>query len=70
MMLTKFEIITQERLINSRERIATALERLAQEWYADEGCICWFCSHGLSNTSDQMNFHYCPICATKLIKEV
>lgn len=69
MMLTKFENITQERHINSLERIATALERLTQEWNAEAGSICWYCTPGLSNTTEQKNFHYCPVCGRKLIKE-
>lgn len=48
------------------ERIAMALENLALGRGVNP---CWYCTPGLSNTTEQKNFHYCPICWRKLIKE-
>lgn len=30
---------------------------------------CWYCTPGLSNTTEQKNFNYCPICGRKRNKE-
>lgn len=55
-----------ERVKRSLERIAMALENLSLGRGVHP---CWYCNPGLSNTTEQKNVHYCPICGRKLIKE-
>lgn len=68
-MLTKFEIEAVERDLALLERIAKALERLAQERNAEADSICWYCTPRISDTTELRNFNYCPICGRKLKKE-
>lgn len=67
--MTRFEIKAVERDHALLERIANALERLAQERNAEADSICWYCTPRISDTTEQKNFNYCPMCGRKLGKE-
>lgn len=68
-MQTKDELELQELHIDILERIAKRLETLVHERNAEAGSICWYCTPSISDTTEQKNCNYCPICGRKLKKE-